>query len=415
MTRRLFPILVLLLMGLPTPGSTQHLPPSTSPESAGLSSERLARVDGLFESYIAKGRMAGVVVAIARLGKLVHSAALGRMDLAEDRLMREDAIFRMASMTKPITSAAVLMLYEEGRFQLEDPVSWYIPEFATMRPRPSVVGASESREMTIHDLLTHMAGLPENRADPRYRQILGDRELSLRDIMERLGALPLAYWPGTEWRYSYATGVLGYLVEAISGQPFDQFLAERIFAPLGMVDTGFFVSESKANRVASAYTVNDKGLPEEARSGLEPEEMQPPNAPNGAAGLFSTASDYLRFSQMLLNGGELDGVRLLGRKTVELMTTDQLPPGVQLPENFGQRYRLEGYGFGLGVRVRTDIAASQLLGSLGEYGWGGAWGTYFLVDPEEELIVMFLPQLRGSAYYPIRRQFNNAVYQALID
>ena len=372
------------LFALPTWSLAQGLLPSASPESVGISSERLARVDALFNSYISKGEMAGVIVAIARKGKLAHFQTLGRMDMDEDRPMREDAIFRMASMTKPITSVAVLMLYEEGRFQLEDPVAWYIPEFGGMRLEASAVGTSEAREMTVRDLLTHTAGLPGNRADSRYSEITGNREFSLQQIMERLGKLPLAYPPGTEWRYSYATSVLGYLVEAVSDMPFEQFLSERIFQPLGMPDTGFFVPDSNKERVASLYAVNSEGVTEERWSGVRPEEMRPPKGPRGAGGLFSTASDYLRFSQMLLNGGELDGVRILGRKTVELMTTDHLPPGVHLPERFSGLYRLAGYGFGLGVRVRTDMAESQA-------GWkdiGALRISYQHSDPETLLKVV---------------------------
>ncbi len=334
------------------------------------------------------------------------------MDMDQDRPMRSDAIFRIASMTKPITSVAVLMLHEEGHFQLEDPASWYIPELAGMKPEADG-DDDDVREMTIQDLLTHTAGLPAS--DPRYSEVLRDSELTLKEKMAGIGKLPLAYAPGTEWRYSAATTVLGYLVETVSGMPFEDFLGQRIFEPLGMVDTGFFVDESKADRVPSAYSVNAEGVTEKRWSGLQPREAQPPRAPNGAGGLFSTATDYLRFSQMLLNGGALDGVRLLGRKTVELMTTDHLPPGVTLPVTFSGTYRLEGYGFGLGVRVRTDLAASKMPGSLGEYGWGGAHGTYVLIDPREELVALFMPQLLGSGYHPIRRQFNTAVYQALVN
>jgi CubicO group peptidase (beta-lactamase class C family) len=247
------------------------------------------------------------------------------------------------------------------------------------------------------------------------------RKLDRSEVNRRLqataeiGKQPLAYPPGTEWRYSGATNVLGYLVEVLAHQPFEVFLEDRIFRPLGMVDTRFFVPEEESHRVPAAYAVNEEGVTEELWPQPPAQDLRLPSAPRGAGGLFSTANDYLRLSQMLLNGGELDGIRLLGLKTVSLMTTDHLPPGVNLPVQFGRRYRLAGYGFGLGVRVRSDLAESQMLGSLGEYGWGGAHGTYFLIDPEEELAAMFLPQLRGSAFFPIRRQFNNAVYQALVN
>ena len=407
-------IVAFLLVSLSANGSAQTLP-WAAPESVGLSTDRLSRVDALFESYIADGRMAGVIVAIARKGRLAHFRTLGRMDMAKNQPMRKDAIFRLASMTKPITSVAVLMLYEEGLFQLEDPVSWYIPELAGMQPETMAAEGGEAREMTVRDLLTHTAGLP-TRQDPRHRQVWTDPDLTLKQMMAEVGKLPLAYAPGTEWRYSRATNILGYLVEALSQQPFEVFLEERIFRPLGMVDTRFFVPEAESHRVPAAYLVNEEGVTEELWPQPRAEELRLPRAPlgsGGGKGLFSTANDYLRFSQMMLNGGELDGVRLLGPKTIELMITDHLPPGVDLPVQFGRRYRLAGYGFGLGVRVRTDLAESQMLGSLGEYGWGGGFGTYFLIDPEEDLVAMFLPQLRGSAFYPIRRQFNNAVYQAL--
>ena len=380
-----------------------------------MSSERLSRVDALFESYIADGRMAGAVVAIARNGKLAHFRALGRMDMAKDQPMREDAIFRLASMTKPITSVAVMMLYEEGHFQLEDPVSRYIPELSGMRPETSSGESVTTREMSVRDLLAHIAGLPANGEDPRHEEVWDDLDLTLEQIMVEIGKQPLAYLPGTEWRYSRATNILGYLVEVLSHQPFEVFLEQRIFRPLGMVDSGFFVPEAESNRVPAAYAVNEEGVTEELWQEPRTQDFRLPRAPRGNGGLFSTANDYLRFSQMLLNGGELDGVRLLSPKTVELMITDHLPTGVSLPVQWGPRYRLAGYGFGLGFRVRTDLAKAQMPGSLGEYGWAGAYGTYFLIDPAEQLVAMFLPQLTGSAFFPIRRQFNNAVYQSLVD
>lgn len=404
---------VAIALASPVNASAQALPLAT-PEEVGISSERLARLDSLFGSYIGQNRMAGVVVAIARHGKLAHFRTLGRMDMAEPEPMRSDAIFRLASMTKPITSVAVMMLYEEGHFQLEDPVSWYIPELAGMTPEAGTAGSAEPREMTVRDLLTHAAGLPATGADPRHDQVWSDPELTLQQIMARIGQQPLAYAPGTEWVYGRATDILGYLVEVVSKQPLGGFLRDRIFEPLGMRDTGFFVPEGEADRVPALYAVDDEGVTELIRAVPRPRAFRPPIAPRGAGGLFSTVDDYMRFCQMMLNQGELDGVRVLSPSTVALMLVDHLPAGVRLPEQFGRRYRLAGYGFGLGVRVRTNVAESQMLGNIGEYGWGGAFGTYFLIDPEEELIAMLFPQLRGSEYYPIRRQFNNAVYQALV-
>jgi CubicO group peptidase (beta-lactamase class C family) len=332
------------------------------------------------------------------------------MDKAKDQPMAEDAIFRLASMTKPVTSTAILMLYEEGHFQLEDPVSRYIPELSGMKSETTGVEGVEAREMSIRDLLIHTAGLPGNGQDPRHNQVWTNLDLTLQQQMAEVGKQPLAYAPGTDWRYSEATNILGYLIEVVSQQSIEGFFEERIFRPLDMIDTGFFVPDVEAHRLPAVYGVSEDGATEELWSEPLARELRLPKAPRGTGGLFSTASDYLRFAQMLLNGGELDGVRLLSPKTVELMTTDHLPADVSIPDR-----SLAGYGWGLGVRVRTDLVESQLLGSVGEYGWAGAFGTFFLIDPRESLVAMFLPQLRNSAFFPIRRQFNNTVYQAIVE
>ena len=392
-------------------GFAQALPKS-SPESVGLSTQRLLRVDALFEGYIANGLMAGAVIAIARDGRLAHFEALGGVDMDHSRPMTTDAIFRMASMTKPITSTAILMLYEEGHFQLEDPVSWYIPVLAGMTIESD---DGTGREMSIRDLLMHTSGLPGNGQDPRHNEIWTNLEVTLQEQMEILGDQPLAYQPGTDWRYSEATNVLGYLVEVLSKKPFNVFLEERIFSPLGMVDTDFYVPRLKSHRLPAVYGGTEEGTVEELWVEPRERELRMPKAPRGTGGLFSTAHDYLRFSQMLLNGGELDGVRLLSPKTVELMVTNHLPSHIELPENYSPRYGLNGYGWGLGVRVRTSLSESQLLGSVGEYGWAGAYGTYFFVDPHEDLVAIFLVQLRNSNVFPIRRQFNNMVYQSIVN
>ncbi len=395
--------------------------PSSSPEEVGLSSERLNRLDSVMQAYISSGKVPGVVTVVARRGKVAHVRAQGLMDVEAGHPMTENAIFRMASMTKPITSVAVLMLYEEGRFLLEDPVSRFIPVFGAMQvvenpdaPVSDWILHAVDREPTIRDLLTHTAGISAcagtTPLDSMCRDVRRPRSQSLRQYVERFAAVPLVYQPGTDWVYSASTDTLGYLVEVVSGMPFEEFLEQRIFAPLGMDDTGFFVAGEEADRLATLYRViEDSGFNESSQGW----PFDPPSAPSGAGGLLSTASDYVRFAQMLLNGGELDGARILGKKTVELVTMDHLPPGVTLPEIFYNTYRLGGYGFGLGVRVRTDVAQSQILGSPGEYGWAGAFETYFLVDPEEELVAMFLMQLAPSGFYPLRRVFNNLVYQAI--
>lgn len=401
--------LICVLAAFPIAVFSQPLP-AAAPETVGLSSDRLARVDALFESYIEAGQIAGVVVAIARRGKLVHFRAMGRMDMNKEQPMSEDAIFRMASMTKPVTSTAIMMLVEMGHLNLDDPVSQYVPELAGMRPEAVQNADDDGREMSIRDLLIHTAGLPGNGQDLRHNQVWLNLDLTLQEQMEEVGQQPLAYPPGTDWRYSEATNILGYLIEVVSGQPIQVFFEQRILQPLGMVDTSFFVSEEESYRLPAVYGVNDDGETEQLWAEPLERELRLPKAPRGTGGLFSTAHDYMRFSQMLLNGGELDGVRLLSPGTVDVMAINHLPSGVEIRDE-----SLAGYGWGLGLRVRTDVAESQLLGNVGEYGWAGAYGTYFLIDPNEELVAMFLPQLRNSGSFPIRRQFNNTVYQAIVD
>ena len=397
--------------------------PTIVPEEVGLSSQRLGRLDSVMQAYIAEEKIPGVVTMVARHGKIAHVRPQGLMDVEQGRPMTDDAIFRIASMTKPITSVAVLMLYEEGRFLLEDPVSKFVPALGAF----SVVENPEApvadwilrpvdREPTIRDLLTHTAGISgcggTTPLDSMCRAVRLPRDQSLQQVVERFASVPLIYQPGTDWVYGASTDILGYLVEVVSGMPFEEFLDQRIFTPLGMDDTGFLVATEDAARLATLYRATEDSV--FTRSG-QGRPFDRPSAPSGAGGLFSTTPDYMRFAQMLLNGGALDGVRILGTKTVELMTMNHLPSEVELPEIFYNTYRLGGYGFGLGVRVRTDVAHSQILGSLGEYGWAGAYETYFLVDPGEELVAMFLMQLSPSGFYPLRRVFNNLVYQAVMN
>ena len=402
--------------------SAQPLP-SAPPDQLGLSSERMTKIDAHFRTYVDAHQIPGVVIAVARRGKLAHFKSMGFQNIADKTPISDNTIFRIASMTKLITSVAVLMLFEEGHFQLSDPVSIYIPEFKDMQVLVDKDHANgptmqTEREMTIHDLLTHTSGLGmtgSSGIDSLYAEAMGSPSLTLQQKMKAVGGLPLLYQPGSSWRYSMATTVLGYLVEVISGMPFEDFLGERIFAPLGMVDTGFFVNAEKSDRVISVYSVSESAGLELDGKGLADEETTPPKAPNGASGLFSTVNDYLQFSQMLLNGGALNGIRLLGKKTVDLMTIDHLPEDVALPAQFGRNYGLAGYGFGLGVRVRTNVARSKMPGSKGEYGWGGVFETYVLIDPEEALIAIYMTQVRPSSFYPLRREFTTMVYAALTD
>jgi len=390
------------------------------PETVGLSSSRLARIGQAMQRYVEGGKLAGTLTLVARRGKIAHLQPLGLMDVEARNPMEHDTIFRIYSMSKPVTSVAVMMLYEEGAFLLTDPIHKFIPAFADVRVlEHSDVGAElvpPQRAITLRDLLTHTAGLAYGLEGDYIDQIYQEQvwgamernpETTLGEMVEAVAALPLAYHPGQGWRYSMATFVLGYLVEAASGMAFDAYLQERIFQPLGMVDTGFYVPPDKIDRFATLYG------PGEDSTGLQVIDghfhfTRPGAIPAGGEGLVSTAIDYVRFAQMLLNGGVLDGVRLLSRKSVELMTINHLPPGLHPFEN-------RSMGMGLGVGVVIDLARTQRLGSLGTYGWGGAASTNFWVAPQDELIGVFLTQLMPSGTYPVVDDFRVAVYQAMID
>ncbi len=377
------------------------------PESVGLSSERLERVGALMKSYVGEGRVAGTITLAARRGRIAHLECFGRMDIEKDKPMREDAIFRIYSMTKPITSGAVLMLLEEGRFLLQQPVSEFLPELKEMHVNVAQPGGEADlvparREITIHDLMTHLGGLS-------YEVIHEARDAgrTLQEFVTELSRRPLVFQPGERWNYSASTDVLGRLVEVVSGQPFDAFLQERIFEPLGMTDTAFRVPPEKVDRLAWIYRPDEDGRLASCEDREASPYLKKPSLPSGGGGLVSTTSDYLRFCQMLLNGGELHGVRLLGRKTVELMTADHLPAGHPALD-------VNGRGFGLGVSVLRSFAEAKMLGSPGEYGWGGAASTQEWIDPAEEMVTMIMLQLRPKEKFPLMDEFKQAVYQALI-
>ena len=412
--------ITVALFGLfATPAAAQQLP-RAAPEAVGLSSERLQRIDDIFQSYVEEGRIAGAVGMVLRHGKLVYTGAWGMRDLAARDPLETDDIFRIASMTKPITSVAVMILYEEGRFFLRDPAARYLPELADLRVAKLSEATSADdvpterarRAITIQDLLRHTAGLTYGTfsntvVDSLYRQTRVTGQPTLAEMMAELGELPLAYQPGTRWHYSVSSDVLGRLVEVVSGQSFDVFLRKRIFEPLGMVDTGFHVPAPEHDRLTRSYghqgpertlTVADTGR-----------FRQPPTRFSGGGGLVSTAHDYARFAQMLLNGGELDGARILGPKSIELMTVDHLEHG--MPTGFLQ----PGWGFGLRFTVKTRAGLDGMPGSVGNYYWYGIRGTSFWVDPEEDLIGVFMIQIRPNEDITFRRQFKRLVYQALID
>ncbi|MAF52085.1 MAG: serine hydrolase [Chloroflexi bacterium] len=400
---------------------------TAAPEEVGFSSKRLGRLDDVMQGYVDAGMLAGIVTMLARRGKVFHFKPFGLMDIYAVKPVELDTIFRIYSMSKPITSAAVMMLYEEGAFHLDEPVSRFIPELADLKV---FAGMSQKgkrlvdpdRPISIRHLLTHTSGLSygsyvDTPVDDMYRSTAArDPDDNLQGFIERIAEIPLAYQPGTSWRYSVATDVLGRLVEVISGRTFDQYLKDSIFEPLGMPDTAFYVPEEKLDRLASIYGPAIGGGMQELDTPGVNQHRRPLTMFSGGGGLVSTASDYMRFCQMMLNGGTLDDVRLLGPKTVELMTINHLSDDL-MPYSVSEAgvTGTQGCGFGLGFRVVIDLAQHGILGSEGMYSWGGAASTVFWIDPKEELVAILMTQFMPSGQYPIRREFQVATYQAMVD
>jgi CubicO group peptidase (beta-lactamase class C family) len=397
----------------------------TKPESVGMSTERLARIGPAMQRYIDDELVAGTVTLVARKGKIVHLEARGARDRESGAPMTTDVIFRIASMTKPITSAALMMLYEEGRFQLDDPISKWMPEYAEPKvaePLPDSAGGPRyrlvpaARPITVRHLLTHTAGFANSylgmfKEEVDKTSAKARPDDTIADYVSRFAKLPLNYQPGERWEYSGATNHVGRLVEILSGMSLDEFFAQRIFGPLGMKDTHFYLPEAKLPRFAAQYVPNetDKKIVLADAPTAESRFVKPPHTYFlGAGGLVSTATDYWRFQQAMLQGGELDGKRILGRKTIELMTanhTGDLPIWLSGP----------GYGFGLGYSVLLDRGAAAQIQSEGTYGWGGAFCTYFWVDPKEELIGVLMTQVRPYNHIRIRQDFSVLANQAIVD
>jgi len=390
--------------------------PVVTPEQVGLSPDRLQRIGKVLSQEIAAERMPGAVVLIARHGKIGYFESFGMRDRSAGATMPKDAIFRIASMTKPFTSVAVMMLAEEGRIQLTEAASKYLPPLGKLQVRvekfdPATGKATfytmpSNRDMTIQDLLRHTSGLTYGGKlkDLYDKAGITSEDYTNAELVERLGKLPLAYQPGTSWEYSRATDVLGRLVEVVSGTTLAGVFHERIFVPLAMPDSGFYVPAEKRERIA-------RPLPNDAITGqpvMWHDVTVPPKFESGGGGGLSTAIDYARFLQMLLNRGQLDGVRLIGRKTVEQMTSDQLGP---LAADFPG----PGYTFGLGFAVRKDDGLSGLSGSAGDYYWAGIHGTYFWVDPKEDMFVILMAQTPGPIRTHFRGLMRELVYQALSD
>lgn len=418
-------------------------PTPASPESAGMSQAAFDRIEAhLRHRYVEAGRFPGTQLLVYRRGKVVHSAVQGFADVERKTPMKDDTIFRIYSMTKPITSVAFMMLFEEGRVALDEPVHKYIPEWNNLGvflagTAPAFLTRPPSRPMLIVDLLRHTSGLTygfqqRSNVDAAYREKkIGEVEKAgtLQSMIEDLAKIPLEFSPGEAWNYSIATDVIGYLVGKISGVPFEQFLKQRIFHPLGMSDTDFFVPAGKAHRFAACYSADPQGgmtfHATDRKGGMTLQDdpttssfLAPPSLVSGGGGLCSTAADYLTFCRALLNGGELGGVRLIGPKTLALMTSNHLPGGRDLPEmsrSLFSEATYNGIGFGLGFSVTMDPAKTLIPGSAGEYAWGGAATTSFWIDPAEELITIFMTQVLPSSAYPLRRELRTMVYSAITD
>ncbi len=403
------------------PAAAQDLVPAV-PESVGMSSERLKRLDDAMHEYVSDGRLAGAVVLVARRGRVVYHKAFGERDMESGSPMRKNAIFRIASQTKALVSAGILALQEQGKLLISDPLGRFLPEFS----KTGVAVATEAggyevvpakRPITLRDLLTHTAGISYGQGTAKDRWeaagvqgwYFADREEPVGETIARMASLPFDAQPGERWVYGYNTDILGAVAERASGKPLDVFLREAVLEPLGMKDTHFYLPEGKADRLATVYSATEDGLERAPEPGHMVGQGQYLNGPrvsfSGGAGLLSTARDYSRFLQMMLNGGTLDGRRILSRKTVELMVSDHLHAIDFRP----------GQGFGLGFYVIEDVGARGTPGSVGEFGWGGAYHSTYWADPQEGLVVAYLTQLIPANGLDDHSRLRALVYQAISD
>jgi CubicO group peptidase (beta-lactamase class C family) len=417
--RRFLPVVLAALLAA-VPASAQPLPVGT-PESEGFSPERLERLHAMLQRHVDEGKHAGLVSLVARHGRIVDWQVYGSRDLGAKLPMEKDTIVRVYSMSKVISTVAVMILQEEGRLKLDDQVGMYLPALAKMKvfaggtaKHPKLVDAT--RQMTVKDLLTHTSGLiygfGKGPIDEIYRGAKILESASMDAFVAKLATLPLAHQPGARFSYGLSVDVLGAIVEKVSGMPFERFVEQRITVPLAMVDTGYDVPEAKRGRIAKVYTLDKANalseVPQDQLAGVYPEPGHGFAA--GGAGMFSTIGDYARFGQMLQNGGELDGVRILGRKTVELMMANHLNHLSKPTTEFS-----ESDGFGLGGAVRIDLAKGSAAGSIGQYGWSGAATTYFNIDPKEQTLVLVFAQHFPFNQHGLFAQFSTLMYAALVD
>ncbi|MFI9388137.1 serine hydrolase domain-containing protein [Kutzneria sp. NPDC052558] len=401
---------------------------TSGPAEVGFAADRLARIDRRFDRYVDEGRLPGYLAVVTRRGEVVHVGLGGQRDLEAAAPVTPDTRWRIYSMTKPVTSVAAMILFERGEFELTDPISRWLPEFAA--PRVYVKGAATApgtvpavEPIRVWHLLTHTAGLTygfhhAHAVDEIYRRNGYEwgfpKGVDLAGTVEAYASMPLVHQPGAEWNYSVATDVLGRLVEVVSGQTLDAFLAEHVFGPLGMADTGFWTDSPELAALYSPEPGTGRLLRNDVMGAAA---SKPPAVLSGGGGLVSTAGDYHRFTQMLLRRGELDGVRLLAPRTVDLMASNHLPGNADL-EAFGRplfsETSYQGVGFGLGFSVEMNPVAGKSLAAVGEFAWGGAASTAFWVDPANELTAMFFTQLLPSSTYPLRPQFRTLTYQSLV-
>lgn len=392
-------------------------------ERVGMSTQRLQRIDALAQRYVAEGKVPGMVTMVSRGGKVVHFAAHGQRGADDSAPMTKDALFRIYSMTKPITAVAIMQLYEQGHFQLSDPISKWVPELAELEVlQADGTRVAANKAITMQHLLTHTAGFsygfdPSDPVDQLYRETNGFGAKDLDAFVKLLATVPLKYHPGEQWHYSVAVDVTGLIVQRISGQPFDEYLQEHVFTPLGMTDTFFSVPDDKLDRFLPNHAWNPQAGALITLGKDSIDTFRNVTLHSGGGGLVSSTSDYMRFAQMLANGGTLHGARILSPRTIEFMTMNHLPASVsaggsgEAPTLVGAALR--GFGFGLGFGIVTDVAASGVMGSVGEYNWGGAAGTVFWVDPEQNMVAIAMIQLMRSPW-PLRSDFKVATNQAVI-
>ncbi|MGY0637864.1 MAG: serine hydrolase domain-containing protein [Paraglaciecola chathamensis] len=393
---------------------------TTNPKKVGMSQARLERIEPAMQAFVDEQKLAGTLTLVARKGKVVHVEGVGYRDREAKAPMSEDTIFRIYSMTKPITAVAALTLWEQGKFQMNDPVSKYLPELANLKVYAGMDGENmvledTSKVMTIKQLFTHTAGFSygftQSPVDKLYQQsALFSGQIKRQYLLKEVAKLPLNHQPGSKWNYSIGTDIIGILVERLSGQTLGAYFEQHIFEPLEMDDTGFYVPKDKQDRLAQIYVINQQGQTVPMENEPLGDYLSAPEIESGGGGLVSTIEDYYTFTQMLLNGGEYQGKRILGRKTVEYMRTNHLPTSLIPFEPTST-----GEGYGLAMSVTVDEQGANTMGSAGDYGWAGAASTYFRIDPKEQMIVISMTQLMPSSYFSYNKDFKNIAYQALID